>query len=657
MIPITPADPLSHSADLIAENVAKLRALFPELVTEGEHGHSINVDILKQLVGDQTVTDADEKYGLNWHGKRQARRLALTPSAGTLRPAKAESVDWDATQNLMIEGDNLEVLKLLKKSYAGKVKMIYIDPPYNTGKDFVYRDAFSQTLRGYQSSSGQLDEMGKMLEQNLPSSGHYHSRWLSMIYPRLIVARELLTEDGLIYISIDDNELSRLLSICDQIFGSDNAIEVYIWESTSRPDNSSALERENGQYVVCYARSKNAVDQLIGQESGSSGLPSLTKSSMKSTALTFPAETVEFGISDGFYSSGVMSSGYELLTNVEVKHGTNANPFSIKGRVIWSQSNLDQELQDGTRIIIKTDGFIPYTKKATTSYLAPNTLIPSDRAKDVLHANKQVVELMGSNVFTHPKPTNLIEYLIGNIPDKEFTVLDFFAGSGTTGDAVFRINNEDGGARSFVAVQLPEHLPTALEKATDAAKPALRNALTLLKELHKPPLLSELTKERLRRAGAKIKADNPDYQGDTGFRVFKLDESNHAIWDPNRDDLAASVNAFTDPIKPGRSDEDVLYELLLKMGLDLCVPIEERDIAGVQVSSVANGTLFVCLAREINRDVALALGKGIPDWRKELGTIGTSTAIFRDAAFTDNNAKTNLTETLKQWGIKEVRSL
>ena len=629
MQPITPTDPLARSADLIAENVAKLRALFPELVTEGERGYSVNVDVLKQLVGDQTVTDADEKYGLNWHGKRQARRLALTPSAGTLRPAKAESVDWDTTQNLMIEGDNLEVLKLLKKSYAGKVKMIYIDPPYNTGKEFIYDDDFSDALRSYLNKVGGSKE-GMRTSSNGDSSGRFHTNWANMIYPRLLIAKELLESDGSVYISIDDHEYTHLRLLCNEVFGEENFVASVVWQKVYSSKNSAKHFSWDHDYIVHYAKQidnykVNLLPRSDAARSRYTNRDDDDRGDWKSVDLTGRNK----------YSKGE----YTIVGPT----GRNFKPSTGRYWVIAEEAFW--KLDADNRIWWGEDkSAMPSQKKFISEVqqgVVPSTLWKYKEVGHTQDAKRALTEHVkfqkSGNVLNSVKPPTLIQrmLLLSTDISSNDLVVDFFGGSGSTAHGVMYQNQLDGGNRRCITVQIPEQLQHEGESFNT---------------------IFGMSMQRIRSVSEKIRSE--DSKGiDTGFRVFKLDESNHAVWDPNRDDLAASVNAFTDPIKPGRSDEDVLYELLLKMGLDLCVPIEERDIAGVQVSSVANGTLFVCLAREINRDVALALGKGIPDWRKELGTIGTSTAIFRDAAFTDNNAKTNLTETLKQWGISEVRSL
>ena len=640
---IEKGDPDSQSADIKANNISQLAELFPEAMVEGK----VDFEVLKQLL-DGEVDENDEKYGLNWHGKRAARELAMTPSTGTLRPCPEDSVDWDTTQNLLIEGDNLEVLKILQKSYAGKVKMIYIDPPYNTGKDFVYKDNYRDGIKNYKEITGQTKD-GAALTSNPESSGRYHTDWMNMIYSRLELSKNLMQEGGVIFISIDDNEYAHLKLICDLIFGEENFIETYIWESTFRPDNSSDLYRENAQYVMAFSKNIQEVGRLIGNTSRSEGLPSLTKNSMNLKTLEFPSGKVNFKLEDGHYSAGPRDSGYTLEDDVTVIDGFNKDSFRLTGRVIWGQSNLEREIAEGTEIIIKSDGMVPYTKKIKTKTLAPNTLIPRERVGDVLAGRSEVAKLLGPSVFDYPKPTSLIEYLISNIDNsnqQDSIILDFFLGSGTTSHSVLNYNSRADSQFSYIGVQLPESVG-------EEAKPTLE----FLDQINKPNNISEITKERLRRAGAKIKEENPLFTGDTGFRVFKLDSSNINAWDPDSEDLEGTLAAHTEHVKSDRTEDDVLYELLLKRGLDLCVPIEKKEVEGKAIRSIGGGVLFACLATELKSTTVDSIAQSILDWRTSLNPAGDTTCVFRDSAFEDDVAKTNMVAILKQGGIDNVRSL
>lgn len=412
-------------------NLEALYQIAPSCFTEvkddktGELRHVINFKTLRQLLGDSAVEDADEMYQFTWPGKQEARREAARPTTKTLRPVVEDSVDWDNTQNLYIEGDNLEVLKLLQKSYMGKIKMIYIDPPYNTGNDFVYDDDFARTQHEQDLATGDVDELGNRYRKNTETNGKFHSDWCSMIYSRLMVARSLLTEDGLIFISIGEQEIDNLKKIIAEVYGAVNNVETYIWESTFRPDNSSKINRRNAEYIVCFAKNIKAITGLIGEIKNKEGLPSLTKSTMKEKVLTFPPNTVITYLNNGWYKAGLKDS-YELLDDVEVKDGRILNSFRLKGHVIWGQENLDKEIKLGTQIIIKGEGFVPYTKKVGESKLSPAKLIPNNIVGDILSSNAEMAKLFTEKVFSYPKPVTLLEYLIRYINDRDFIILDFF---------------------------------------------------------------------------------------------------------------------------------------------------------------------------------------------------------------------------------------
>lgn len=631
---LTASDPETRSPDIMAENLNALKTLFPELVTEGPDGAAVNVDVLKALVGDKTVTDADEKYGLNWHGKRQARQLALTPSTGTLRPCPEDSVDWDTTQNLMIEGDNLEVLKLLQKSYAGKVKLIYIDPPYNTGKDFVYPDNFQDNIKNYLELTGQV-EGGAKISSNTEASGRFHTDWLNMMYARLKLARNLLSNDGVIFISIDDNELDNLVKICSEIFGEENHIASFIWKSKSGGANDSGEVAVDHEYVVCFSREKT--DNTIG----------LDPDAVATTAYNNEDEHGRYSLErldkqNLQYSS---SMDYDLVgpdgTIYKLEHRDQARPNAIWR---WSKDKVKNNMDS----LVFKDGRV-YTKNYEKSGGKSRSLLVDERFGRTRTGSTEVRELMGGDYFNNPKPTKLLKTIAAVGSGRDAIVLDFFAGSGTTGHAVMAQNAADGGNRRYVMVQLPEPLDTDNKDQKVAAE--------FCDQLGKRRTIAELTKERLRRAGAKIKADNPMFAGDTGFRVFKLDSTNIREWDPKPDDLEDALYASVEHVKEGRSEADVLYELLLKLGLDLCVPIETQKMAGKDVHSIGGGVLMACLAQKISREDVEKLGSGIVEWHKTLAPAGETTCVFRDSAFADDVAKTNLAAILNQHGIQNLRSL
>ncbi len=634
MLKLFPSPSDGGVAERQATNVARLQAQFPELVTEGERGVSVNVDVLKQLVGDQTVTDADEKFGLNWFGKRKARQLALTPSRGTLRPAPDESVDWDTTKNLMIEGDNLEVLKLLQKSYAGKVKLIYIDPPYNTGKDFVYPDDFRDGIRNYKELTGQTED-GKATSSNTETSGRYHTNWLSMMYPRLKAARDLLQEDGAIFISIDDTEYPRLRQVCDEVFGDENFVATIIWEKKFAPQNDAKWFSDNHDYIAIYAKSKQAWNpQKIQRRAGDEGRfsnpdndPRGPWASSDMTVRTYSA-TYDYPI--------ITPSGKEI--------------FPTKGRCWSMPKHKVQELLTDNRIWFgKSGNNVPRIKTFLSELKSGIVPLTIWKHTDVGHNQeaRQEVKALGIHSFDSPKPVRLLSQILSVASSNKDIILDFFAGSGSLGHAVISKNFKDQGARRYIVVQLPE--PLDIESSDQKA------AADFCDSIGKPHTIAELTKERLRRAGAKIKAENPDWKGDTGFRVFKLDSSNIRTWDSKPENLEKSLLDHVTHIKPDRSETDIFSELLLRLGIDLTSPIEEKTITGKTVRNAGEGTLFACLAASISRKDVEPLALGIAEWRQQIAPKSESTVVFRDDAFADEASKANLTAILRQHGFDEQR--
>ena len=622
---LTANDAGTKSADLVAENIEKLMSLFPEAVTEGK----LNFDVLKQLLGG-AVDEREEKYGLNWHGKRRARQLALTPSTGTLRPCPDESVDWDKTQNLMIEGDNLEVLKLLQKSYAGKVKLIYIDPPYNTGNDFIYPDDFHNSIRNYLELTGQV-KGGVKVSSNTEASGRYHTDWLNMIYPRIKLAHTLLKADGAIFVSIDDCEVASLRRVCDEIFGEENFLATLIWQKVFSPKNTARHFSEDHDYIVCYAKSKDI------------WMPELLPRSEEATARYGNPDNDERG---PWASSDLTARNYYSAGLYSVTGPTGKNFDPGRGRY-WRQNEESfKALDRDRRIWWGEDGNnMPRLKRFLSEVkdgVVPQTLLLHTGVGNTQEAKKELLEYSAfeetANVLNSVKPTRLLRHLItiGTSQQSGDLIVDFFAGSGPTGHATMLKNAEDGGDRRFVLVQLPEPLPVSEVKVKT---------------------ISDLTKSRLRKAGKKIREENPLFAGDLGFRVFKLDSSNINAWDPDRENLDQALLDSMEHVKPDRSDDDVLYELLLKLGLDLCVPIEQKTIGKKVVHSIGAGALIVCLAIKISRDDAEPLALGIIEWHKQQNPAGESTVVFRDSAFADDVAKTNLAAILQQHGLENVRSI
>ncbi|MCG8208178.1 site-specific DNA-methyltransferase [Tenacibaculum finnmarkense] len=615
---IQQGDNLTKSKNLVADNIDKLKELFPEIVTEGK----IDFKVLQDVLG-ENIEEEDEYYRFTWAGKAQARQEAHKPSTGTLRPVKEDSVDWDTTENVYIEGDNLEVLKLLQKSYAGKVKMIYIDPPYNTGKDFVYKDNYKDNLKNYQEVTGQVDSEGNKLSTNSDSDGRYHSNWLNMMYPRLRLARNLLKEDGVIFMSIDDNEVENLKKLGNEIFGEENFITTFQWKRKKEISSDSKNVSIQGEYILAFGKSQSV---LLNSEELSK---EYVDKSYKDSNNFFPKGkwrpvpiTVSKGLSGGGYE-------YEIT-----------NPNGTKHNKLWAypqKSYEDLVLKgivyfgvDGKSIPQKVIYAHESKGQPTTNYW--------DNTASNKEGKKQVLDLFnGGNIFDTPKPVKLINRLLNLcINNHNDIVLDFFSGSGSTAHATMKMNITDEGNRKYIQVQLPEKT----NEKSEAFKAGYKT-------------IAEIGKERIRRAGKKIAEENPEKAKDLdlGFKVFKLDSSNIKSWDGNPDNLQEELFDAVSNIKTDRTEEDVLYEILLKYGLDLTLPIEEKIIEGKTVFNVGFGALFICLGDNLTNKVA----SGIGAWKEELQP-EICRVIFKDTGFTDVE-KTNSIQTLKRFGITEIKSI
>lgn len=514
-------DPETCSPDGFAENIQRLKALFPELVIEGPNGAAVNVDVLKALVGDATVTDADEKYGLNWHGKRRARQLALTPSTGTLRPCPEDSVDWDTTQNLMIEGDNLEVLKLLQKSYAGKVKLIYIDPPYNTGKDFVYPDDYQDSIKNYLELTGQVKGCRK-IRGDTETSGRFHTNWLNMMYPRLICARQLLKEDGVIFISIDERELHHLRMLCNIVFGEECFVAALTVLCNPKGRSQDKHFATNHEYIVTYSRTvlpKGFFSIAKEEDQIESEYPDEDDGG-KYRLLELRNTHREFGRHNRpnlYYPLYVAEDGEVSLERFE--GATEVLPIwddGFEGCWTWDSKKAmrDLALLMGRQV---NGRWKIYRKSYANGADRMLKTILVDKSFYTERGQREFNNLFGTKakLFQAPKSPFLISQLIATCTTANDLVLDFFAGSGTTGHAVMAQNVTDESNRRYILVQLPEPL--------DPDNEAQKVAAEFCDKLGKPRNIAELTKERLRRAAKKIKDENPTYTGDLGFRVFKLD--------------------------------------------------------------------------------------------------------------------------------------
>ncbi|MDE2986419.1 MAG: site-specific DNA-methyltransferase [Gemmatimonadota bacterium] len=629
---IVAGNPETHSRDIVAENLQRLQVLFPEAVAEGQ----VDFDVLRQLLGD-VVAAPDEMYGLNWHGKRRARHLALTPSTGTLRPCSEESVDWDTTQHVIIEGDNLEVLKLLQKSYSRQIKTIYIDPPYNTGNNLIYPNDYSDGVRAYLDITGQSTGSTR-LTTNPMTGGRFHANWLSMIYPRLVLARNLLSPNGVLICTIDDNEVNQLGLILREVFEEGNFDHVCV----PIVHNPRGIQGKNFSYVHEYAffvyrrGTKAIADRLIPEEdvSWSQFRNWGTESERQDAKNCFYPVFVKDGLISGF--GQVCDDGFHPH-QTEIHDGV-AYVYPIDGSGIERKWRYARQSVEAIQNLLRARK----TKRGYEIEIGKNfglyKTVWSDKRYDANeYGTRMVGDLVPDSPFTFPKSLwavyDIILAATGDEPNG--IVMDFFAGSGTTGHAVIQQNADYNRASRYIMVQLPE--PIAGSDAFST--------------------IADLTKARMKAASKKLADENPLFAGDVGFRVFKLDTSNIRAWDPAPVDLDDALLAGLDHIEPGRSEQDILYELILKLGLDLCIPIESRTIAGKSVHSVGGGVLIACLDEAVAGHDVEQLASGICDWHEALAPDDESTVVFRDSAFADDVAKTNLAAILEQRGLGNIRSL
>jgi adenine-specific DNA-methyltransferase len=644
--PITRDDPAAQSGDVVGDNVAALKALFPSIVTDGK----VDFDVLRQLLGDE-VEEGDERYGLNWKGKARARAFALTPSLGTLRPAKDDSKDWDTTRNIVIEGDNLEVLKLLRKSYRSKVKAIYIDPPYNTGTNIVYPNKFEDSLSYYLAVTGQSAD-GMRLATNAETNGRFHTNWLDMIYPRLMLAKEMLAPDGVLFVTMDENEISGLILLLKEVFGEG----LYEFANLAIVHNPRGQQGKNVSYVH-----ENGI--VVFRKDGNKYLSDVAKDQVDSRSLRDSGtESDRTDARNCFYPFIVKDGKILEIGQVPPNefHPKSANVEREDGSVeIWPISETGDEkkwryARDSVPAILeklepkmgRSSIQIIFHKDAGTM----RSVWQNARFDSSEYGTKLLDSLIDGAGFTYPKSLwavyDALSIMTADTPDA--TIMDFFAGSGTTGHAAMQLNSDKGGTRRFILVQIPEELDPAKKEQITAAK--------FCDKLGKPRTIAELTKERLRRAGEKVKGDNAHAVIDTGFRVYKLSTSNLKPWSPG-DDLAADLLDAAGNILPGRSEADLLVELLLKTGIDLTLPAQTREITGCTVHMMGGGTLIVCLS-DIPAAQARALGDGIADWLAESPPPAPTTFFFKDSGFDavaggtlgprSAEARANLAATLRQ---------
>ncbi len=595
-----------QTPNIADRNFEALSKLFPNAVTEtinenGEVVRAIDADVLRQEISFKVVEGTAERYQFTWPDKKNSVLLANAPITETLRPYRSESVDFDYTENLYIEGDNLDVLKLLQETYLGKVKMIYIDPPYNTGGDFIYNDDYAENMDEYIKNSGQFDKDKNQLVSNMESNGRYHTDWLNMIYPRLKLARNVLSEDGVIFISIDDNELENLKKICEEIFGESNFIANIVWKHTQQSKNDELYFSRQYNHTLVYARNKSEVKRFYFER---------TEEDNKNYSNPD-------GDPKGMWRSGdVRSPNYRktLCFDIIAPDGTVIKAPQNGWR--WSEESIKEKIATG-EIKFKDDysGIIRKIYLCDQPGRTPENLWEGNRFGTTRQAASMIKELFdGVQVFDTPKPIELIEAMIQLVTDEDSIILDFFSGSATTAHAVMDINSKDGGHRKFVLVQISEELG----EKTDAYKSGYYN-------------ITEIGKERIRRAGEKIKEQVTDMKIDTGFRVLKLDSSNMKdIYYRPADTQQTLLDMFADNIKEDRTPEDLLFQVMLDLGVLLSSKIEETEIAGKKVFNVADGFLIACFDKDVTDETIKAVANMKPYY-----------AVFRDSSMANDSVATN----------------
>lgn len=657
---------VKHTQNPISDNINRLIQLFPDVATEtydaktGETKQAINFDALRNKIG-YDGEPARERYQFTWPGKHKAKVEAYTPISKTLIPDIDRSVDWDNTQNLYIEGDNLDALKILRESYAGKIKLIYIDPPYNTGHDFIYKDNFKKSRDADRAENGDFDSNGNRLVPNLESNGRFHSDWCSMIYPRLLLARDLLSADGIICISISDGENSNLRKICDEIFGANNFITQFVWEKTQHFGRQTKNSYNNVDYILCYGKSifdDGLKRLLVEKKRGNLSDAPLYNATNRAKTLCFPPQSVSFKIADGVYKKS-SDNKYSLVEPVTVTNGKNSNELHIKLRSRWSQKTVNEYLEHGTTFIIKSEQFAirAIYDKTKTTFDAPRQLLISNQNNTVKtvsrygtridtseNASSYLATLLGTNCFSYPKPVSLIEYIISilwnpqnNTFDDDGIVLDFFSGSATTAEAVLRANAADNGHRKFIMVQYPETISNSY--------PGFSN-------------ICELGQERIRRVGKNIQDEvvthtsDDQIQGtksnkrplpDTGFRVFKIKSSNFKNLRKSASTITQDQLEFDiDEVKADRTSIDLLFEVLPRLQLEFNASIEQLTGSTFDdyiVYNVNHGQLLACFDRNVSRELIYSMATYTPR---------PSYVVISENGLIDSASKTNSLEIFKQ---------
>jgi adenine-specific DNA-methyltransferase len=612
-----------RTTDTTDKHIGKIAALFPHVVTEtrderGEVVRTVDFDLLRQELSRALVEGERERYQLTWPGKREAILAANAPTSKTLRPVREESVDWDRTRNLYIEGDNLEALKLLQEAYLNKVKCIYIDPPYNTGRDYIYRDNFRATVRQYLEETGQVDEFGNRLVLNTEANGRFHSDWLSMMYARLKVARNLLRDDGVIFISIDDHEAANLRVICDEIFGRDNFVATIIWEKVYSPRMDVIGFSTSHDYILCYVKGDPAAVKREPFEQNERQFNFVDEA----TGRRYRRRSIR---KEG--SNSLRSDAPNSFFPLEAPDGTLVYPIKpdgTEGCWRWSRETYEENLKRGLVEWVKTEaGWQVYAKQFLDGEATkpPETIWRHREAGHTHGAAEELKKLLGGRFFDSPKPKELIVKMLTLATDRdgEHIVLDFFSGSATTAHAVMDLNAKDGGNRRFILVQLPE--PT--DERSEARKAGYRT-------------ICDIGRERIRRAADKIRRET-GADIDCGFRVFRVDSSNMKdVWYAPDEFRQADLTDFASNIKEDRTGEDLLVQVMLELGLDLSLPMETKRAGGRIVHAVGGNELVACFDEDVPETAI-----------REMAAMRPRLAVFRDAGFRDDAARINVGELFK----------
>lgn len=632
-----------QTANKADENFKKLAAMFPNAVTEtidenGEVVRAIDKDVLMQEISCKVVDGNEERYQFTWPDKKKSVLLANAPINKTLRPCREESVDFDNTENLYIEGDNLEVLKLLQETYLGKIKMIYIDPPYNTGNDFVYEDKFAQDTDKYLANSGQFDEDGNRLVKNLDSNGRFHTDWLNMIYPRLKLAKDLLTDDGIIFISIDDSEVRNLKNVCDDVFGAGNFVAQLIWQNKKGGGNDSKFIAIEHEYILTYARNINSLENFYEAYS--------------EDYLKRYKENDEQG--RFFWDTFKRKSGkqyYPIICpdGTVLEYDDDGNPISW----LRSKARFDADIKAGEARIVNINGkwSVQFKQrmplgKTPRSIFTTDTVI-SDKGTTSTGAS-DVYDYFKKDVFSNPKPVNLLKFLCGFGLNENDIVLDFFSGSGTMAEAVMK-NSVEGCHSKFILVQLPENIEPMLNSSSANAKRVAANAIAVLKELNKSYFITELAKERIRCAGKKIKEEVGIVAKnfDIGFRVLKCDSSNMKDVYYNPSEYEPSLfSSLEDNIKEDRTPEDLLFQVMLDLGVFLSSKIKETNIAGKRVFNVEDNYLIACFDENVTEEVITEIAKQKPYY-----------FVMRDSSMANDSVATNFEQIFAAYSPDTVRKV